>query len=46
VGEVEAWVTATLCGPEAEADLFGDAPVEADERVIGRLVGALRLKSA
>lgn len=42
-GEVEAWVTTTFCGPEAEVDIYGGAPIEADERVIAQMIERLGL---
>jgi hypothetical protein len=36
-------ITATLCGPKAEIDRFGDAPIEGDERVIEQMVRTLGL---
>jgi hypothetical protein len=40
-GEVEAWVTSTLCGIEAEVDVYGDAPKGGDLRVIEQMVRTL-----
>src|SRR5580704_7277267 len=41
VGEIECWVVSAFCGPEAELDRFGSAPVTADFDVIEEMARRL-----
>jgi len=43
VGEIECWVVSAFCGPEAELDRFGSAPVTADFDVIEEMARRLGL---
>jgi hypothetical protein len=44
VGEAEHWVVATLSGPAAELDRFGNAPVEGDLDVIQDMTQRLGIR--
>ena len=41
VGKIECWVVSAFCGPEAELDRFGSAPVTADFDVIEEMARRL-----